>query len=819
MGTCFHYGQRLLKNEIPVFKGMKTVAIIGSGTMGIGIAIDILNKTDFSLILIDISDAALKRAKSEIGAYFTGMAKGGRILEDDLDDYLGRVTYTKDYRGLKKVEVIWEVATERIDIKRKIFKLIEKHCDGDRLAFVYSNTSSHTTAELAELFSDKMIREKFLTGHGYFPFHANRLFDVMKGKYASDVTYLIGVAFAEQILEKRVVALPNDHHGYVADPIFQGMGAIVSWDIKTGRDLVELPLVFAMMTANPFNVLDRTGHMPYTESGKHLGKALPEDDRLRSIYNQDGRHYPKWIEDLEKSGKTGVASKTKEGFFKWAGRAGREQATQVYDPSKKKYVDIPEPNWNDFWSIKEAEAFDQREGMIKSIEGLIGIAASEDRAGKTFRRYAIPIMLYGLDLIQDGFATPGDVNTSTKAGLRFKFGLCEIIDGFIDDFGIDGFVGLVKKAAHENPDRAEHFDVDGKVGPRSGKPSLLFEMKRRGWTSLLDYGRVYGTPVGQRNFKTGAIDPYYNDIRFIYPNSRDRVGTVIFDNPLRGNVWNRYALDQLDHAVGIAIDLYENGDLGSLFFTASGKGMRMLGADARQFNRGWFDPARGYEFLGEEEAAYFTRAGMAIFRFLQECPIWTVGAFGEKWGGGAEFSYFLNQRFDLRADGVTFDTIARANVKREKVNYNQPEIEYAILGGFGAVQELRRLGFGDSLIDEVFLQGLTATRAYVLGLANGMSDCEYELLEKAYEVARIRQKYAAPYSVALFNLQKKNSFTEGTDDEKLITETGETLNPEKNPYVANGLLRLLNMGGRNPKMDLSVRGELPGWKNTYDELF
>jgi hypothetical protein len=245
----------------------------------------------------------------------------------------------------------------------------------------------------------------------------------------------------------------------------------------------------------------------------------------------------------------------------------------------------------------------------------------------------------------------------------------------------------------------------------------------------------------------------------------------------------------------------------------------MLGADARQFNRGWFDPARGYEFLGEDEAAYFTRAGMAIFRFLQECPIWTVGAFGEKWGGGAEFTYFLNQRFDLRADGVAFDTIARANVKREKTNYNQPEIEYAILGGFGAVQELRRLGFGDSLIDEVFLQGLTATRAFVLGLANGMSDDEYDLLEQAYEVARMRAKYAAPYSVALFNLQKKNSFADGIDDEKLIIETGETLNPEKNPYVARGLLRLLNMGGRNPKMDLSVRGELPGWKNSYDELF
>ncbi len=79
-----------------------------------------------------------------------------------------------------------------------------------------------------------------------------------------------------------------------------------SWDVKTGQDLVELPQVFELLTANPFQVLDRTGHMPYTECAKHMGQALPAHDRLRSLYNQDGRHYPKWIEDLEKSGRTGI---------------------------------------------------------------------------------------------------------------------------------------------------------------------------------------------------------------------------------------------------------------------------------------------------------------------------------------------------------------------------------------------------------------------------------------------------------------------------------------------------------------------------------
>ena len=819
MGTVFSFGNKLLQKEVAKLNSIKKIAVIGSGTMGIGIGIDILNKTGFDVIFIDVADAALERARRDITVYFSGLAEGGRILDEQALEYISRVTYSKDFTLLGQTEIIWEAATERIDVKKVIFGNIEKYADPGKLVFIFSNTSSHTTAELAVLFNDRLLMDKFLTGHGYFPFHANRLFDVMKGKYASEETFTAGVAFAEQVLEKKVIALRNDHHGYVADPIFEGMAAIIQWDIQTGQDLVELPQVFELLTANPFQVLDRTGHMPYTECARHLGRALPGNDRLKSVYNQDGRHYPQWIEDLEKSGKTGLASKEKQGFFRWAGAANREKITGVYDPGSKEYVAIAEISHLDYWSLSEAAALDHRESAIKSIDGLILIAGSDDKGGLTFRRYVIPIMLYALDLIQDNYATAADIDSSSKVGLRFKYGLCEIIDKFIGHFGIDGFIGLVKKSALENPGRDELFDVDGNTGPRKGCPSLLYTMKKNGWKGLLGYGRIYGTPVSQRNFATGAMDLYYNDLRFIYPSKKDRVATIIFDNPLRGNVWNRNTLDQLDHAIGISTALFEQGELGALLFTASGKGMRMLGADARQFNKGWFDARTGYQFLGEEDASWFTKAGMRLFRFIQEMPVWTIGVFGEKWGGGAEFTYFLNQRFDLVMHGVEFDSLKRKNVFKTKKNYNQPEIEYGILGGFGAVQELVRLGFGESLIDELFLQGLTATRAHELGLSNSVSDNEYELLEKAFELARLKQKYAVPYAVALYNLQKKNAFAEGCNDDRLTRETGETFNPAKNPYISTALLRLLNIGGNNPPLNLEVRGNLPGWENNYDKLY
>ena len=819
MKTAFAFGNKSLQKEVVKLNSIRKIAIIGSGTMGIGIGIDILNKTGYDVIFIDVADSALVRAARQIKTYYEEMAGNGRILNEQTAEILERVTYSRDFSLLGEAEIIWEAATERLDVKKTIFENIEKYADSRKLVFVFSNTSSHTTGELAVLFNDMFLRDKFLTGHGYFPFHSNRLFDVMKGKFATEETFLAGVAFAEQILEKKVIALRNDHHGYVADPIFEGMGAIIHWDVKTGQDIVELPQVFELLTANPFQVLDRTGHMPYTECAKHLGKALPGHDRLRILFNKDGRHYPQWIEDLEKSGRIGISSKEKEGFFKWSGAENREKISGVYDPQSKTYVAVQEISQNDYWSLSESKALDHRESTIKSIEGLIRIAGSDDKGGKSFRRYVIPLMLYALDLIQDQYATAADIDTSTKVGLRFKNGLCEIIDKFLDHYGIDGVISLIKKAAIENPDRPGLYDVDGKIGPRKEMPSLLYTMKNKGWKNLLGYGRIYGTPVSHRNFQTGEMDIYYNDLRYIYPTKKDRVASVIFDNPLRGNVWNRNTLDQMDHAIGVSIKLYEKGKLGALFFTASGKGMRMLGADARQFNKGWFDPKKGYQFLGEEAASYFTRAGMKLFRFIQEMPVWTIGVFGEKWGGGAEFTYFLNQRFDLVINGVEFDSIKRENVFRLKKNYNQPEIEYGILGGFGAVQELIRLGFGESLIDELFLQGMTAKRAYELGLSNGIGEDEYELLERSFEIARLKQKYAIPYAVALYNLQKKNAFRDGCKDERLTKETGETFNPAKNPYISTSLLRLLNIGGQNPPLNLSPQGKLPGWENNYENLY
>ena len=809
MKKAFFFGDKSIESAVRRVNEVRLVGVIGAGTMGRGIIVDLLAKTDYDLIVLDVSQEALDRTREHRATTWSEQVRGFRIREEDAGALAERVTYTQNYADLAGADIIWEVATERGAVKAKIFEAIEQHVDAERIAAVFSNTSSHMTAELAELFKSQALREKLLTVHGYFPFDANRLIDVMKGKYASEETFAFGVVFAGQILEKTVIALPVDHHGYITDPIFQAMAAIITWDVRSHRDLVDLGGLWDLFTTNPFTVLDRTGHMPYTESCRHLGEHLPSTDRLRNLYDREKKRYPDWIARLEKEGATGLASDNRRGFFAWTDDA-RPTPNAVLDPSTGEYVEMGEISRKDYWSYYEAAERDRRAGKIKSVDALVHVACANDSGGRAFRRYALPICLYALDMIQDGVATPGQINVSTRAGLRFKAGIIEVIDGLIAHLTIAGFIELLRRARDENADDSymlELLDIDGKFGPRAGKPCLLHDMKRRNYDRLLGYGRYSRTPVAELDLATGRYEGFYADLRFVGPSTRDRVVSIVFNCPLRGNVFNRAVIDQLAHAYDRVLKMHRAGHCGAVLFSAAGSGMRMLGADAREFNRGWFERDKGYSPLSEEEAASSSRNAVGLFRTIQRSPVATIGVFGEKWGGGAEFTYFLDLRYDVRAEGFVYDSLDRTSRWGPKTTYNQPELDFAILPGFGAAGELKRLGMGDSVIFEIFDQGITADRAYQVGLCNAVFDGDFEALRRGYDRARNMAK-DAPYSRALF----KKELARGADDAALAEETGDIFNPKKNPFISTGLLALLDRGRRAPRMNYECTDvDLPGW--------
>ena len=136
---------------------------------------------------------------------------------------------------------------------------------------------------------------------------------------------------------------------------------------EDGGDIVARGGLWDLFTANPFTVLDQTGHMPYTESSRHLGEALPEDDRLRSLYLRDGRCYPEWIAGLESRGFGGVGHAGAEGLLRVERRCAAAAPARLRRGSGE-YVAIGEISRKDHWSWYEAAERDRRAGKIKSVD-------------------------------------------------------------------------------------------------------------------------------------------------------------------------------------------------------------------------------------------------------------------------------------------------------------------------------------------------------------------------------------------------------------------------------------------------------------------
>jgi 3-hydroxybutyryl-CoA dehydrogenase len=126
---------------------MKNITVIGSGTMGNGIA-HTFAQNGFKVSLVDISNDALQKALQTIAANLDRQVKKGTIDEAAKAATLANIkTYTDAYEGASDADLVVEAATENREIKLKLFKQLSDLCKPE--AILASNTSSISITEIA----------------------------------------------------------------------------------------------------------------------------------------------------------------------------------------------------------------------------------------------------------------------------------------------------------------------------------------------------------------------------------------------------------------------------------------------------------------------------------------------------------------------------------------------------------------------------------------------------------------------------------------------------------------------------------------------
>ncbi len=195
---------------------MENIAVIGSGTMGNGIA-HVFAQYGYNVILIDISDEALKKAMANIDRNLSRQVEKGTISPEAKTRTLQNITVSNDLKtSVKNAELVVEAATENMDLKLKIFRDLDTYTTPS--AILASNTSSISITKISSVTNHP---ENVIGMHFMNPVPLMKLVEVIRGKNTSDeVTHQV-ITLAKKL--DKVPVEVNDAPGFVANRILMPM--------------------------------------------------------------------------------------------------------------------------------------------------------------------------------------------------------------------------------------------------------------------------------------------------------------------------------------------------------------------------------------------------------------------------------------------------------------------------------------------------------------------------------------------------------------------------------------------------------------------
>ena len=190
---------------------VKTVGVIGAGTMGNGIA-QACATSGVDAMMVDVSDAALDKGRAAIAGSLERLVKKDKLASPDRDAALARVRTTTRYEELAGVDLVIEAATENPAIKIEILLRIDAIAKPG--AIIASNTSSISITQLAAVTARA---ERFLGMHFFNPVPMMALVELIRGLQTSDATIAAAKAFAEHLGKSPIVV--RNSPGFVVNRI------------------------------------------------------------------------------------------------------------------------------------------------------------------------------------------------------------------------------------------------------------------------------------------------------------------------------------------------------------------------------------------------------------------------------------------------------------------------------------------------------------------------------------------------------------------------------------------------------------------------
>ena len=282
---------------------MKQIAIVGSGTMGNGIA-HTFAQFGYQVNLIDINEEALHHAVKTIGKNLDRQVMKGSITIADKEATLSRIHTTADLKaGVSQADLVVEAATENIELKLNIFRELDVYAKPE--AILASNTSSISITQIAAVTGrgTQVIGMHFMN-----PVPVMKLVEVIRGYATSDETTNQIMAVSAKL--DKVPVEVNDYPGFVANRILMPMiNEAITTLFEGVAGVKEIDTVMKLGMAHPMGPLQLADFIG-------LDVCLAILQVLQQGFGQAKYAPCPLLINMVMAGKTGV--KSGEGFYDYS---------------------------------------------------------------------------------------------------------------------------------------------------------------------------------------------------------------------------------------------------------------------------------------------------------------------------------------------------------------------------------------------------------------------------------------------------------------------------------------------------------------------
>ncbi len=276
-------------------------AVIGAGVMGSGIA-QWLSSRGVTVILRDIAREQIDHGLANIEKTYADAVKRGLMTEEKAKEGRARIVASTAPMELRDVQIVIEAASEKIDIKREIFR--ELAMQAGQKTIIATNTSALPISQLA----DATVSPEHVIGlHFFNPVSRMKLVEVVVARQTSDDTRERTLAFARQI--GKMPVLVRDSPGFLVNrvlfPYLLDAAELLESGLDAGK--IDNALMQWGMPMGPLRLIDEIGVDIAVDIGNTLEKAYGRRDHVPTVLL--------WLRDREMLGR-----KTGAGFYKYEGK-------------------------------------------------------------------------------------------------------------------------------------------------------------------------------------------------------------------------------------------------------------------------------------------------------------------------------------------------------------------------------------------------------------------------------------------------------------------------------------------------------------------